>query len=187
MSSWPSDWIAQTLDAMGVPVNRDTIRIMRAWKESTPLPPLTNNPLGMPRSMMGAQQYLSTAYAIFPSMGHFYTAVSAFAKSSAGAPVVSAMSRKTPNSYSWRAISGLQWPASMTETDYPAAILDLCSDSYKASVNATPAKTRKTSGTIGGDPDGKASVLYGMQVLHQTAASGMTGREAVRQVIRRMR
>lgn len=186
MTSWPEHWIGATLDAAGIQVTTDTIGVMRAWQQSTPLPPMTNNPIGMPSGTVGAPKYLNTAYAIFPSMEAFYAAFKVFSKSHAGVHVVQAITSKTPYPQSWRSIASLGWPGGKTETDYPATVLDMTSQSFRDKVQATNPKARKTSGLVGGDPEVKAAVLSGMAAVHQAVAAGATGREAVRQVIRKV-
>ena len=183
---WPASWIKSALDAAGIPVTDDTVKVMRAWNQSTPIPPMTNNPIGMPSGTLGAPRYLNTAYAIFPSMAAFYAAFKAFSKSHAGATLALAITSKTPFSQSWRSIASLAWPASKTETDYPSAILDLTSEQFRLKVQASDKSNRKTSGTVGTSQDDKAAVISGMMAAHQVTASGLAGREAVRAMIRKV-
>jgi hypothetical protein len=183
MASWPADWIARTLAAAKIEPTGQAVSILRAWKNSTPLPPLTNNPLGFPAGTAGAPSYLGTHYAIFPSMAAFYGAVGKFATSAPGRAVVAALGRERGYAAAWRAISELPWPAKVTETDWPAAVLDLTADSYRASVGAVTPAERKTSGVVGSNAAGAASVLDLMRALHLAVANANDAAEATRIMI----
>lgn len=185
MTSWPTNWIGKALASLNVPPNGDTIAIIRAWKNSTPLPPYSNNPLGMPKGTSGAPAYLNTPYAIFPSMTKFYAALATFGQSQAGKSLTLAMHGDAPFPATWRAIASLQWPGSATETDYPSAVLDLTTASYRASVNATPKPDRKTSGALVASPDSKAQVLGNARALADAARAFDNANHAVTHLIRR--
>lgn len=180
MPSWPADWQHKTLDAMGAQVTGQALTAIRAWKNSTPLPPLSNNPLGMPAGSSGAPSYLGTGYAIFPSMSAFYSAVSAWARSQAGKTVAGALNDSGGYPAAWRAISSLKWPASATETDYPSALLDLTADSYRESVAATPSAARKTSGTVGGESTSRPSLAAQQAAISTAVSSAKTAMDAAR-------
>lgn len=159
MAGWPSNWITRTLESADIPNGEETRAIMRAWQKSTPLPPYTNNPLGMPASFGGKVRYMDTGYAMFQSMSDFYATFARFIETYAGNGVREAMTSHRPYSATWRAVSQLAWPGSVTETDYPSALLDLTSASYRERVGATPKDQRKTSGTVGRDVANGARVL----------------------------
>jgi hypothetical protein len=185
MSSWPPIWRTRTLESADIPVTPNTLRVILAWHKSTPLPPLSNNPLGMPAGSSGAPSYLGTAYAIFPSMGMFYTAFTTWSKSYAGKQLVQAITTEAPFAATWRVVSGLGWPGSSTETDYPSALLDLTEQSYRNSVKATPLADRKTSGQVGKDPATRNEIIeQSRSINHATASIGNT-RDAVKYLIRR--
>jgi hypothetical protein len=148
MPSWPSTWVTQALTAAGIPVTVGTHNVMRAWKRSTPLQPYTNNPIGMPAGSSGAPALLRTGYALFPSMSAFYAAFATFMKTYQGHLLAADMIGEAPYPESWRDIAALNWPGSVTETDYPSALLDLTTEAYRLSVKATPASDRKTSGQV---------------------------------------
>lgn len=185
MASWPSDWITRALAAADIEPNGNGIAIMRAWKNSTPLPPLTNNPLGFPAGTHGAPAYLGTRYAIFPSMAAFYAAFGALAKSATGRELAAALAAESGYAPAWRAISALAWPATETETDYPSALLDLTTDAYRRSVKAAAPSARRTSGTIGPTSEEATSALDLMRELHSTVANARNGLEATRMMIMR--
>lgn len=183
MASWPSDWITRALAAGGIEPTGNAIAIMRAWKNSTPLPPLTNNPLGFPAGTRGAPAYLGTRYAIFPSMVAFYAAFGSLAKSGLGRELAAALASERGYAPAWRAISALAWPAKDTETDWPAAVLDLTTADYRQSVKAAAPSARRTSGTIGPTSEEATSALDLMRELHSTVANARNGLEATRALI----
>lgn len=187
MASWPSNWINQALTAAGIPVTGDTIQIMLSWKDSTPLPPWTNNPIGMPVHSSGAQSYMKTRYAMFPAMSAFYAAFAAFAASDAGRKLATAMTADSPYPGTWRAISALKWPGSDTETDYPSAVLDLTDQSYRDSVGAASPGARRTSGQVGGTSPAKADVIANAKVAAAAVTAISNAGAAMRYALQRSR
>lgn len=185
MPSWPPQWIGKALSIMGVPASGDAIQGMRAWSRSTPLPPLTNNPIGFPKGTFGAPAYLNTGYALFASMDDFYAALAQFRMTRAGEDVANALSASSPFAPLWRAVSSLRWPGSTTEGDYPGAVLDLTSQSYRAGIVGSDAKNRRTSGTVGASPVTRATILDHARAVHQAVATSSTSLEAVRMLIQR--
>lgn len=187
MTSWPSTWIVQALEAANVPVGRNTIAIMKAWKDSTPLPVWTNNPVGMPVHSSGAPAYMSTKYAMFTTMGKFYTAFGAFMASDAGKRLAHEMTADTPFPGTWRAISSLRWPGSETETDYPSALLDLTSEAYRESVGASSPGARRSSGLVGVISPAKADVIANARVAANAVTAISNAGAATRYALMRSR
>lgn len=185
MPSWPSVWRVRALESAGIPANKDTLAIIKAWHDSTPLPVLTNNPIGMPAGSSGAPKYLHTKYAIFPSMSYFYAAFATFIASSDGRAVAQAMTSKQAYSATWRKISDLHWPGSITETDYPAALLDLTTASYRDSVKASDPSERKTSGQVGKDPISRNAIIAQARSTAQASRTFADSTKAVRHLIRK--
>lgn len=185
MPSWPSTWIASALDALGVPANHDTIAVMRAWKDSTPISPYSNNPIGMPYATLGAPRFAGTNYAAFRTIDGFYAALVSFGKSAAGKKLIRDMLSESPYAAVWRDISALKWPASDTETDYPAAILDLTTVAYRESVNAVPAGVRKTSGVVTIPSEARTRVIEQARSVAQTAQAVTDVNQAVTYLLRR--
>jgi hypothetical protein len=185
MATWPSAWRVKALESAGIPVNADTLKVMKAWKDSTPLPVFTNNPVGMPYGSRKSVRYMGTTYGMFASMADFYAAFAMFASTTGGRLVVSAMSGQSVFPAAWRAISSLEWPASKTETDYPSALLDLTDSSYRESISATPVLARKTSGTVGRDPALRNVVIAHARSLTEAAKTFNDATTATRFLIRR--
>lgn len=185
MASWPSTWRNLALQAASIPVNSDTLAILKAWKDSTPLQPYSNNPLGMPAGTSGAPKYLNTRYALFPSMATFYRVFAAWVNSHDGKNLVHAMTSETPYPATWRVISALKWPGSDTETDYPSALLDLTEQSYRDSVNAADATQRKTSGIVGKPSELAQGMVAQARSLHQAAQTFSDATKATQYLLRR--
>lgn len=149
-SSWPDGWSTAALKSANLPVTDFTLKVMYAWNQSTPILPYTNNPIGMPAAKGKTLELMRTGYAMFVTTENFRTAFSSFINSSAGQAVHDAMALDEKYSAVWRAIHALTWPAVKTETDWPSAILDLTSESYRAKVASVASPSdRKTSGVIG--------------------------------------
>lgn len=149
-SSWPDGWRTALLMDAGLPVTTFTLKSLQAWSDSTPILPYTNNPLGMPFVQGKTSQLLRTGYAMFPTMGAMRLAFAAFVASPAGADVHDALALGEMYPAVYRAVHALPWPPNSTETDWPSAVLDLTSESYRESVQSVPSPAdRKTSGVIG--------------------------------------
>lgn len=181
MYELPGNWPTVALESAGIEPTARAMTILRAWRNSTPLPDMANNPTGMPWASSRATTYLGTDYAIFPDMAAFYAAFSAFLKSTRGSGVSSALGITDSYPAAWRAISALGWPAGKTETDYPSRLLDLTSQKYRDSVGATVPVRRKTSGIIGGASSGGLSPARMSAVIFDQVARGATGIRASQQ------
>lgn len=176
MASWPERWRVLALESARIPVTADTLEIMRAWQHSTPLQPYTNNPVGMPASIAGTPSVQGTGYAQFNSPRDFYRAFGKFARTPAGRSLIDAMRKDSPFPAAWRAISSLGWPGSATETDYPSAVLDLTSKSFREAIGATQRERRKTSGTVGATRRDNSAIIESARiVVHASKAIKDTG------------
>lgn len=147
MASWPTNWKHRTLEEAGITVSPRALKVLSAWRQSTPLDPWTNNPLGMPAKITRTAKVPGTEYGLFRSTVGFYVAFAKFLKTTPGMAIVSELESDKGYGPTWRAINGLKWPAFHTETDYPAKVLDLASEAYRQSVSASDPSERKTSGT----------------------------------------
>lgn len=149
-SDWPNGWTTATLKAAGLPVSDFTRKALSAWADSTPILTYTNNPLGMPAVKGRTLELMRTGYAMFVTMANMRDMFAEFVNSSPGRLVHDALALDEKYSQVWRAVHALKWPANATETDWPSAVLDLTSESYRqqAASVASP-EDRKTSGVIG--------------------------------------
>lgn len=182
-SSWPDGWATATLKDAGLPVTDFTIKAVSAWNQSTPILPYTNNPLGMPAIKGKTLELMSTGYAMFVTMGDFRTAFAAFVNSYAGHAVHDALALDEKYSQVYRAVHALKWPPNSTETDWPSAVLDLTSESYRAkAASVSSPADRKTSGAIGTQTafgDGSAN---SSRNAAQTASAIQRATDAIRQI-----
>lgn len=171
-SSWPDGWRSAVLMDAGLPVTGFTLKALQAWADSTPILTYTNNPLGMPYVQGSTAQLMRTGYAMFPTMAMMRDRFTKFVSSHTGAALHDAFALGEKYSEVWRAVHALKWPANTTETDWPSAVLDLTSESYRESVQsvASPAD-RKTSGAIGNQTSfgtlANASTRVASQVVSQ--------------------
>lgn len=183
MTSWPSNWKAQALAAIGVDATPNAVRVMTAWQQSTPLDPWTNNPVGMPAMIGKIAPVPGTRYAMFKTINDFYTAFGQFGKTPHGRSIVAELTGITNYGPVWRSVAALGWPASATETDWPAKVLDLAGDAYAASVGARPAAQR----TSAGKPKAPATVHEAMkhqaESITHAAATFKDATTAVRSLI----
>jgi hypothetical protein len=149
MNEWESNWagfLAQETGSADVPF---TTQVFLLWNKSTPLEPWTNNPLGMPRTTKYAFRVLSTEYGAFTSMKLFRSAFLQFLASTPGRSLRDALLLQDRLAPAWRAIHDLRWPAVLTETDYPSAIMDAIEAPVRARLKPTAPDQRTTSGLIG--------------------------------------
>lgn len=184
MPPLPQLWKTLALQAARIEVTGEAVAIMGAWSRSTPVPPYINNPIGMPAGTSGAPALLSTGYGMFATPDAFYTAFAKFMATYQGKSIARAMSSDNPYAETWRLISALGWPASRTETDYPAQLLDMTADSYRASVGASNASARKTSGIVGAPAPNKSAVIENARNLANAAAAVSGATDMVRHLLR---
>jgi hypothetical protein len=79
-------------------------------------------------------------------MAAFYAAFKIEAHSKAGKPLYTALAAQDKLTVAWRAIHTLEWPANMTETDYPSTILDAVTDGSVAAMNVSKSSDRRSVG-----------------------------------------
>lgn len=180
MTTFPADWTLVTLGALEAPGTHQNEAILRAWQQSTPLPPEASNPLGMPAGSKFAAPWQGTGYAGFVTMHDFYASISAIGATFAGKAVVAVLRNHGTYPEAWAAIRALGWPAVKTETDYPAALLDMCPPSFRLSVEASDAGARKTSGMVGGAAEPQPSLGQGSLQLNLTLGASWSITRALR-------
>lgn len=187
-SNWPDGWTTATLEAAGLPVTDFTRKAMSAWAASTPMLAYTNNPLGMPAVKGKTLELLRTGYAMFATPDMFRQAFAEFIGSHGGQAVHQAMSLDEKFSEVWRAVHALPWPANKTETDWPSAVLDLTSESYRRQVQTVsdPAD-RKTSGAYGSQTASGTLSSVSSRVSAQTMIAIQQATAAVQGIPGRMR
>src|SRR5260221_5952483 len=187
MAAWRALWQVGALEVLGAPDNQETFNIITAWQKSTPLPPYSHNPLGMPAGSSGAKPFLGTPYAEFGSMAMFYDALKTFAATYTGKSLADAMRSDDSYPATWHAVSMLRWPGTQTETDYPAALLDLTSQSFRQSVGATPRPMRKTSGMIAARDSGITTGITKVRSVNQATQSFADAKRQAAQIFGKWR
>lgn len=184
MSDWPQGWREATLKASGITVTPFALDVLSAWRRSTPLVPVTYNPLGMPARGTSNVRYLGTAYALFPGITAFSAAMALFLASPRGAGVRHALEAAERHSDAWRAVHALGWPATATETDYPSALLDMVEQRYRDKLASRDTARRRTAGTQKAAPDVHEGARHQAVILHHAAANISDARQAIQFVLR---
>lgn len=182
---WASNWRQTSLRHADVEVTQFAMDILAAWQKSTPTEPWTNNPVGIPAKGYGAPQALNTPYASFPTFQAFREAFRRAVHSHAGKPLLDALMSEGEHGKAWRTINALGWPASATESEYPAKVLDLAEGKYTATVK--PKVERKNQSAGSQLPHKDVPQIFKDQARHLHEATAQLGfsSEALRQVIRR--
>lgn len=173
-------WLDSVIACLGADDTPLVRAVIRAWRESVPLPAEANNPLGMPASSPGASRWARTAYASFPDMGAFYAALTHFAFSYGGSGVRNALTGNVRPGQAWHAIRNLAWPAIVTETDWPSAVLDLTGDGFQQEHMTCQPEERKTSGVVSGGRHSSPCVSAVTDSITSGLQSGATALSALR-------
>lgn len=186
MTTWPDGWREALLDAAGIPQSQFALDVLNHWAQATPTGRWTNNPLGMPAAGYGAPKVFNTPYAAFPTPEAFRKAFTTAVHAGAGKPLFSALATQDKLSVAWRAINSLKWPGNLTETDYPATLLDAVTDGSVAKLKVSPKKARKTVGTAPRVTDVHAAIRAQNQALHHAVTHIQDATQAMNYVIKRM-
>jgi hypothetical protein len=186
VSDWSDGWREATLNAADIEVTQFALDVLNYWQQATPTTPWTNNPLGMPSAGYGAPKALNTAYAAFPTMDAFRKAFSVAVHAGTGKPLLSALATQDKLTVAWRAIHGLKWPANLTETDYPATILDAVTDGSTPPVKTSKPSDRKTVGLAPKQTDVHAAIKAQGAALYHAANNISNATDAIRYITQRM-
>lgn len=178
-------WRHEVLRAAGIAVTPHILDVLSAWRKSTPLFDQACNPLGMPARGSGYPAFLNTQYALFPGMTSFSAAFARFLGTTKGADLRQVMTGDDSLSVIWRAIHGLNWPASATETDYPAVLLDMVEQKYRSKLSRKTAAQRQTTGVVQEPPDVHDAVRRQAAALHHAASHISDTAEAVKYIMGR--
>lgn len=178
--NWPDGWIPALLDEAGIPYSDALRSVFLAWQQSTPLDPWTNNPLGMPAVTGKTAELMTTGYALFPTMGDMRAAFSDVLSSHAGTALHQSLALQDKVAPVYRAIHALPWPASRTETDWPAKVLDLIAQPTRDRLaSVSDASQRKTSGTL----SSPANIGQGLRVASNASIRAAASVENARRAI----
>jgi hypothetical protein len=185
MASWPTNWKHRALEAAGIPATGKAMRVLSAWARSTPTDPWTNNPLGLPAVPFRTASVPGTEYGAFRSATYFYAAFQKWSQTTAGKAVVAELLSDAGHGPVWRAIASAGLPGSKTETDYPAGVLDLAEEAYRAAAGVTGWAERKTSGKSKAAPDVHEAMKAQARSVTGAVAAFNDSRTAVRFLLRR--
>lgn len=186
MSTWPDAWRETTLEQAGIPVTQFALDMLNLWQKSTPTDRWTNNPLGIPSHGFDVPKAFNTPYGAFPTMPGFRKAFARAVHMGSGKPLFTALSAQDKPSAVWRAIHALNWPGNLTETDYPAKILDMVDTGQAATLTKTAAADRKSVGTTDAQTDVHAMIRAQGQALHHAVNNIGNAADAIGYVLKRM-
>lgn len=187
MTIWPDGWREALLAYADIPAEQFALDVLNYWAQATPVQRFTNNPLGMPAKGYGAPKAFNTPYAAFPTPDAMRKAFNLALNTTAGKAVYHALATQDKLSVAWRAIHALNWPANLTETDYPATILDAITDGSTAKLKVSKPADRKSVGSPTAQTDVHKMIQAQGQALHH-AVSNISGATAgMDYVMKRMR
>lgn len=186
MTNWPDGWREALLGSAGIEVTQFALDVLNYWQAATPTDKWTNNPLGMPSAGYDAPKAFNSPYAAFPTPEAFRRAFGRALLTTDGKNLRHALAAQDKLTVAWRAIHNLDWPASMTETDYPATILDAVTDGSTAKLKVSAKKDRRTVGTTDTSTDVHGMIHRQGQALHH-AVNNITGAtDAIKYIVGRM-
>lgn len=184
--NWPDGWKENALRAAKIPISDFAVNVLHHWEQSTPTDRWTNNPLGMPTAKYATPRALNSPYAAFPTLQAFYKAFGTAAHEGHGKPLYTVLGTSEKHAEAWRVIHALNWPANLTETDHPSALLDLIDEKVRKALKVKPASERKTVG-VTPQPSGQhAAIRAQSQALHHAANNFSSGPLAIAYIVRSM-
>lgn len=186
MTNWPDGWREALLGSAGIEVTQFALDVLNHWQEATPTQRWTNNPIGMPAAGYNAPKAFNSAYAAFPTPEALRKAFNLALLKPEGKVLRHALAAQDKLTVAWRAIHGLNWPANLTETDYPATILDAVTDGSTAKLKISKKADRKTVGTVDTVTDVHGMIAAQGQALHHAVNNISNATDAIGYVIRRM-
>jgi hypothetical protein len=186
MNGWPTRWRQQILEDLGIPVSQHALDVLKAWKDSTPLQPYSNNPLGLDARKANLPSIANTNYAQFRSMSHFRSELVKLGNTTPGRKVKAALTEGATFSEAWHAIRSLNTPGKHTETDYPHHVLALSSKAYEENSPQPSDGKRKTTGVVGANPAPHVGARMQAQALHHAAHNFTDHTKAIEYIIKRL-
>lgn len=187
MNTWPSGWKEAALRAAEIEPTDFNTRILHLWEQATPTDRWTNNPLGMPAAEYATPRALGSAYAAFPTMGHFRRAFASAAHRGGNKPLYTALGTSESKAELYRVIHALGWPANGTETDYPSTILDEIEEAMRAGLMSKKPGDRKTVGVAPAVVDAHQAMRAQARALHHAVTRIGDTSSAIQYVVRSMK
>lgn len=183
---WPTRWRQDLLSDLSVPETQFALDVLSAWRQSTPMEPWTNNPLGLDAKKASRPHLHLTDYAIFPAMSDFRSEMVRLKSTKAGGNLVMLLEHGDKYSELWHAIRALNTPAKKTETDYPHRVADLSSKSYEETAPERSKGRRKTTGVVNPRPNPHHAMQQQARALHHAANHISDAAKGIEYIIRRM-
>lgn len=145
---WGDGWQNEVCRIAGIPCTQTAITALTKWQQSTPVDSWTNNPLGLPPTGNHKNVVHLTNYCVFPTMDAFRQALKTFLATPRGRAIKEALINQDSYAPIWRAISSANLPAAKTESEYPAALLDMVEDTYLSARLAKTKGNHKSAGKV---------------------------------------
>ncbi len=186
MTGWQQSWRETTLRVADIPKSDFALQVLSAWRRSTPVEPWTYNPLGMPAHGNNVPRALNSPYGLFTSMTAFSSAFGKFTKTRHGLAVAGVLASGDSLAEAWREIHALGWPATTTEEDWPAALLDMIESDYRAKVTRRQDASPKTTGVTSASPAAHEAMRQQAAALHYAAGAFNSGAAAIQHIMRRL-
>lgn len=186
MTTWSDGWREALLTAAGIEVNQFALDVLNYWEQATPTQSWTNNPLGIPAAGYGVPKAFNTAFGAFPTPDAFRQAFNKAVHDGVGKPLLSALATQDKLTVAWRAIHALNWPGNLTETDYPATILDAVTDGSTPDAKVSSPADRKTVGLSPQRTDVHSMIQNQGAALHHAVNNISSAADAIKYVVQRM-
>lgn len=186
VNGWPTRWRQQVLEALEIPVSQHGLNVLKAWKDSTPLEPYSNNPLGLDAKRANLPKVGGTNYAQFRSLSHFRSEIVRLGNTVAGHKVKAALTEGATYSEAWHAIRALNTPGKHSEDDYPTHVLALASKAYEEGAPKRKTGRRKTTGVVNKPPTPHEGARMQAQALHHAAQHFQDHTKAINYIVKRL-
>lgn len=184
MTQWYAGWERPTLSYPGLPVTQFGKDVLNLWAQSTPLERWSNNPIGMPATGSNPRRVPGTQYALFYDITAFRQAFDKFLHGNKGQLLRAVFVSGESLSDAWREIHALKWPANMTETDYPAALLDRLEADHAKKLRSRTTGKRRTSGVISPQATTHQQVIAAHQAMTRAMKTQLETSAMIKQIVR---
>lgn len=181
---WPSTWRKSVLLTLEIEPTAFAHKALALWQKSTPLEPWTRNPLGVPAVGSPRRTVTGTKYAIFPSYAEFNRALATALGGDGGMAVKAYLSDDGSISKLWRAIADLKWPASETESDYPAEIQNWMGETVSYRAGTGDKRGKRSSGTTGGLSSSEQRVMQAHRAMVTATQAKLDLASAINFIVR---
>jgi len=119
-------------------------------------------------------------------MDAFNKAFKTLAHAGHGKPLYTVLGTSDSHAEAWRTIHALKLPANDTETDYPAALLDVLTDAVRDHLQSVAKGKRTTVGVAPATPDVHDAIRRQGHALHHAANNFSTPNLGIAYVVRSM-